>query len=430
MLPRATAKRTPREVTKGRPSGRTHEIQRLIGRCMRSVVDTAALGERTVIIDCDVLQADGGTRTASITGALRGLDPGAAAARALRRPASPCRLRDSVAATSVGLVRGVPMLDLCYEEDSRADVDMNVVMTGAGRFVEVQATAEHTPFDDAQMAQPGRTGARRDRHPGGRSEEGARVLIRLYCATGNPGKLREFRLAAGHAPVDMELMPGYPRTPAVCRRRRHLRRKRHPQGAALRPARLRDAVCGRLGPGGGRSGRRSRRLLRPLLRAGRHRREQQSPAARQAPRRGRPHGAIRMRDRAGRKRRAARGIPRGCRRPSLSTRRAARPDSATIPCSTTRRSVAPSEKPTTCESSPSATAARPCGICWPQSLPSGALTPAGCSSGPPRAGRVSASTAAAHAGRTGLGRPASQPSRSDPAPPPRRRHLCSRCSRP
>jgi ribonuclease PH len=150
MLPRATAKRTPREVTKGRPSGRTHEIQRLIGRSMRAVVDTSKLGERTVVIDCDVLQADGGTRTASITGAFVAL------ALALRQlvnygalKAMP--LRDMIAATSVGLVGGVPMLDLNYEEDSQADVDMNVVMTGAGKFVEVQATAEHTPFDDAQM---------------------------------------------------------------------------------------------------------------------------------------------------------------------------------------------------------------------------------------------------------------------------------------
>jgi ribonuclease PH len=150
MLPRATSKRTPREVTKGRPSGRTHEIQRLIGRSMRAVVDTAALGERTVIIDCDVLQADGGTRTASITGAYVAL---ALAIGKLRQfgalKTNP--LRDHVAATSVGVVGGVPMLDLCYEEDSQADVDMNLVMTGSGKFVEVQATAEHTPFDDAQM---------------------------------------------------------------------------------------------------------------------------------------------------------------------------------------------------------------------------------------------------------------------------------------
>jgi len=151
MLPRATARRTQREVNKGRVSGRTHEIQRLIGRSMRAVVDGAGLGERTVVIDCDVLQADGGTRTASITGAYVALS------LALRRlvdfgALKSMPLRDSVAATSVGLVRGVAMLDLCYEEDSQADVDMNVVMTGAGKFVEVQATAEHSAFDDAQMA--------------------------------------------------------------------------------------------------------------------------------------------------------------------------------------------------------------------------------------------------------------------------------------
>jgi ribonuclease PH len=151
MLPRATAKRTAREVTKGRPSGRTHEIQRLIGRSMRAVVDTQALGERSVILDCDVLQADGGTRTASITGAFVAL---ALALKQLVKYGAlkTTPLRDTVAATSVGLVGGVPMLDLCYDEDSQADVDMNVVMTGSGRFVEVQATAEHTPFDDDQMA--------------------------------------------------------------------------------------------------------------------------------------------------------------------------------------------------------------------------------------------------------------------------------------
>jgi ribonuclease PH len=150
MLPRSTARRTPREVTKGRQSGRTHEIQRLIGRSMRAVVDMAVLGERTVILDCDVLQADGGTRTASITGAFVAL------AQALRQSKQfgmlkSIPLRDFVAATSVGIVAGTPMLDLAYDEDSQADVDMNVVMTGAGKFIEVQATAEHVPFDDAQM---------------------------------------------------------------------------------------------------------------------------------------------------------------------------------------------------------------------------------------------------------------------------------------
>jgi len=151
MLPRATSRRTPREVTKGRPSGRTHEIQRLIGRSMRAVVDTAALGERTVIIDCDVLQADGGTRTASITGAFVALSLAIGKLRQYGAiKTNP--LRDYVAATSVGIVGGSPMLDLCYEEDSQADVDMNVVMTGGGKFVEVQATGEHIAFDDGQMA--------------------------------------------------------------------------------------------------------------------------------------------------------------------------------------------------------------------------------------------------------------------------------------
>jgi ribonuclease PH len=150
MLPRATMTRTPREVNKGRLSGRTHEIQRLIGRSLRAVTDLTALGERSLIVDCDVLQADGGTRTASITGAFVALS------LALRRmmdlrSLKKWPLRDYVAATSVGLYKGEAMLDLCYEEDSKADVDMNVVMTGSGRFVELQATAEQESFDEVQM---------------------------------------------------------------------------------------------------------------------------------------------------------------------------------------------------------------------------------------------------------------------------------------
>ena len=151
MLPRATVTRSPREVTKGKPSGRTHEIQRLIGRSLRAIVDLALLGERSIVIDCDVLQADGGTRTAAITGSYVAL---AIAINTLVRykvlPKSP--IIDSVSATSVGLVGAVPVLDLCYEEDSRADVDANVVMTGDGRFIEYQATAEHKSFDDEQMS--------------------------------------------------------------------------------------------------------------------------------------------------------------------------------------------------------------------------------------------------------------------------------------
>jgi ribonuclease PH len=150
MLPRATQTRSPREVTRGRASGRTHEIQRLIGRSLRSVVDLAQLGERTIYIDCDVIEADGGTRTASITGATVAM---ALAFEKLLADQIISRspLKHLVAATSVGLVAGQPMLDLEYAEDSTAEVDMNVVMTEIGQFVEVQATAEGLPFDKRQM---------------------------------------------------------------------------------------------------------------------------------------------------------------------------------------------------------------------------------------------------------------------------------------
>src|SRR5215469_8973552 len=150
MLPRSTLTRTPREVSKGRQSGRTHEIQRLIGRSLRAVADLTRLGERTIWIDCDVIQADGGTRTASITGAFVAL--GLALQKLVEAgtlPAVP--LRDAVAAVSVGIVDGEILLDLCYEEDSRADVDMNFVMTAAGKMVEVQASAERQAFDDGQL---------------------------------------------------------------------------------------------------------------------------------------------------------------------------------------------------------------------------------------------------------------------------------------
>ena len=152
MLPRATLTRTTRESAKGRQSGRTHEIQRLIGRSMRAVTDLHKLGERTIWVDCDVIQADGGTRTASITGAFVAV--GLAVQKLMEAgslSASP--LRDYVAATSVGIVDGAVFLDLAYEEDSRADVDMNIVMTGSKKMVEVQGTAEQHPFDDQQLAQ-------------------------------------------------------------------------------------------------------------------------------------------------------------------------------------------------------------------------------------------------------------------------------------
>jgi len=150
MLPRATLTRTPREVAKGRPSGRTHEIQRLIGRSLRAVTDLARLGERTIWIDCDVIQADGGTRTASITGAFVAL--GLALGKLVEAGTlQSVPLKDFVAAISVGIVDGEILLDLCYEEDSRADVDMNFVMTAGQKLVEVQATAEHQVFDDQQL---------------------------------------------------------------------------------------------------------------------------------------------------------------------------------------------------------------------------------------------------------------------------------------
>lgn len=145
MLPRATHTRTPREVTKGSPSGRTHEIQRLIGRSLRSVLDMKELGERTLTVDCDVLQADGGTRTASITGAYVAL------VLALRKIGATGALRDQVAAVSVGRVKGATVVDLDYGEDSSAEVDMNVVGLASGAFVEVQGTAEQKPFSKQDL---------------------------------------------------------------------------------------------------------------------------------------------------------------------------------------------------------------------------------------------------------------------------------------
>lgn len=145
MLPRATKTRNQRESSRGRVGGRTHEIQRLIGRSMRAVVDTKLLGERTLWLDCDVVQADGGTRTASITGAFIALWD-ACSNLIDRKRIKEMPIIDFVAATSVGIVKGEKMLDLCYVEDSSADVDMNIIMTGQGGFVEIQGTAEESPF--------------------------------------------------------------------------------------------------------------------------------------------------------------------------------------------------------------------------------------------------------------------------------------------
>jgi ribonuclease PH len=159
MLPRATNTRSDREAARGKQSGRTQEIQRLIGRSLRSIVDLAALGQRTVHLDCDVLQADGGTRTAAITGAFVALHDALSLLKG-RGLFEKLPIRDFVSAVSVGIYQGTPVLDLDYAEDSACDTDMNVVMTGAGRFVEVQGTAEGAPFTraeaDALLALAGR----------------------------------------------------------------------------------------------------------------------------------------------------------------------------------------------------------------------------------------------------------------------------------
>lgn len=154
MLPRATAERTDRESVRGKIGGRTHEISRLIGRCLRGVVDMKALGENQIQLDCDVLQADGGTRTASITGAYVALvDALRWAERNRKIKRADKVLKDCVSAVSVGVINGTPMLDLPYIEDSQAMTDMNVAMTGSGQFIEIQGTAEHRPFSSDELNQ-------------------------------------------------------------------------------------------------------------------------------------------------------------------------------------------------------------------------------------------------------------------------------------
>ena len=152
MLPRATHTRSSRESVRGKVGGRTHEISRLIGRSLRAVVDTAQLGENTIQLDCDVLQADGGTRTTAITGAYLALHDAIEKGRELGWITKNAQvLKDSLAAVSVGIVDGTPVLDLPYEEDSQAETDMNVVMTGSGKFIEIQGTAEGEPFDRTEL---------------------------------------------------------------------------------------------------------------------------------------------------------------------------------------------------------------------------------------------------------------------------------------
>lgn len=152
MLPRSTQTRTPREAAKGKQKGRTLEIQRLIGRSLRAITDMKKLGERTITIDCDVIQADGGTRTASITGGFVALALAIKNLESKNLVEKGTVLRENVAAISVGIIGGTPMLDLDYSEDSTADVDMNIVMTENGQFIELQGTAEGNPFNDAELA--------------------------------------------------------------------------------------------------------------------------------------------------------------------------------------------------------------------------------------------------------------------------------------
>ena len=186
MLPRATNTRSDRESVKGKIGGRTHEISRLIGRSLRSVIDTKALGENTIVLDCDVLQADGGTRTAAITGAYVALaEPSASAKenKLIARNAQP--LIDTVAAVSVGIIDGVPMLDLPYVEDVRAETDMNVVVTGSGKFVEVQGTAEGAPFDRAELERAAGPGP--GRHRPARRRSSAKRWPKRRERTRDPG---------------------------------------------------------------------------------------------------------------------------------------------------------------------------------------------------------------------------------------------------
>ena len=222
MLPRSTNTRSDRESVKGRLGGRTQEISRLVGRSLRAVVDTKALGENTVVLDCDVLQADGGTRTAAITGAYVALADaiGWATGQGLVAPGARV-LVDSVAAVSVGIVDGVPRLDLHYDDDVRADTDMNVVMTGSGAFVEVQGTAEGAPFDRGlldgllDLATRGcaeLADAQREALAGL-----AVVTVRVVLATRNRHKVAELSriLSLGHLDVELVGTDAFPDVPDV-----------------------------------------------------------------------------------------------------------------------------------------------------------------------------------------------------------------------
>ena len=250
MLPGSSPERVDREAAKGKQSGRTVEIQRLIGRSLRAACDLTVLGERQVVVDCDVLQADGGTRTASICGGFLALHD--ALARLVASAALAAHpLHSFCAAVSVGIVGGVPVLDLPYSEDSTADVDMNVVTIrpiagGETRFVEVQGTAEGAPFSHSELAhvaRPGRTRARRDRRSPGRDDRratprpkavtafGHRRPRQLVCASANPSKVAEIVGILGGA---IELLPRPSTYPGRRRGRRHARRQRPSEGGGDR----------------------------------------------------------------------------------------------------------------------------------------------------------------------------------------------------
>ena len=290
MLPASTGERTQRAVSRGRPDGRTVEIQRLIGRALRSVCDFEALGERTLWLDCDVLQADGGTRCASITGAW------IAARRALDRFGLSKALPGTIAAVSVGIVDGEAVLDLDYEEDSSAETDMNVVMTGDGRLVEVQATAERDPFSRELLD------ALLDLAAGGIEELAAAQAqaaatsscVKLLLASHNENKLRELRTALPEWEIALLETPDEPD-----RGRRDVPRQRADQGPTRPHARSRRRVGrGRgLRDRGRRAGRTARRALGPV---GRGRRRAASPRARRA---GGSPRALRVRARRARSRR-------------------------------------------------------------------------------------------------------------------------------
>lgn len=225
LLPRSTQNRSIREAARGRIGGRTHEIQRLIGRSLRAVVDLEALGERTVWLDCDVLQADGGTRTAAITGAFIAL---ADALELLHSSGKLKRfpLKDFVAAISVGLLNGIPLLDLSSEEDMAADVDMNIVMTGNGRLVEIQGTAEKSPFGRAELDVLLELGSRGISYLVSKQKESLGILAekigslaenkkRLVLATRNKGKVEEIKKFLFHLPLEIRSLQDYPGIPVV-----------------------------------------------------------------------------------------------------------------------------------------------------------------------------------------------------------------------